>query len=85
MSVSTLARPEPSFEESKRIHAFWLEHQDEFLARYPEQFVAVKDGNVVAANPDLAMLFYELRDLGLNARTDVAIQLISSRAASLLL
>jgi Family of unknown function (DUF5678) len=33
--------------------AFWQAHQREFLERYPDQFVAVKDGAVVAIGADL--------------------------------
>lgn len=85
MTTSTLARPEPSFEEAARLRAFWCEHRDHFLEKYPEQFVAMNEGTVVAANSDLFMLVRELRDMGFSPRTDVAIELISSHSGSLLL
>ena len=72
-------------EEALETQQFWAEHYDELLTKYPEEFVAVRGGEVVASNPDLAMLFYDLRDRGLNARTDVAIQFISAHCGSLLL
>jgi len=84
---ATLERPEPSFEEAESIQRYWETHYQELLGDYAEQFVAVdfRSGKVVANNPDLAMLAYELRDRGIDIRTDVAIQFISSRSASLLL
>jgi len=81
----SLLRPEPSVEEAKRIERFWDEHYDELLDQYPEKYVAVRDGLVVASHEDLALLVYALRDMGLDARRDVAIEFISSRTATLLL
>lgn len=47
---------------------FWQEHQREFLERYPEQFVAVSEGSVVAADSDLDKLLGILRSRGLDPR-----------------
>ncbi len=77
--------PEPSFKEAEEIQQFWNEHHEELLERYPEQFVAVKDGEVVAANADLALLVYELRDMSLDPRTDVAIEFVTATLGSQLL
>ncbi len=85
MATDAPVRPEPSFEEAARIRQFWSEHYGEFLRLYPEQFVAVKDGEVVAANHDLAFLVYELRDKRLDPRTDVAIEFITARSHSFIL
>ncbi|HEY5475957.1 MAG TPA: DUF5678 domain-containing protein [Tepidiformaceae bacterium] len=84
MATRTLF-PQPGLQESARIQRFWNDHYAELLAQHPEQFVAVKDDKVVAAADDLALLYYQLRDMGLDARTDVAIEYISSKSASLLL
>jgi hypothetical protein len=78
-------RPEPSFEEADRIQKFWEDNYQALLCEYPEHFVAVKDGKVVAADPDLARLFYMLTDLGLDPRTGVAIEFISAHSSALLL
>lgn len=83
--ATTPVSPEPSLEEAAEIHRFWEEHYAELLAGYPEMFVAVRDGHVVAANPDLAFLVYDLRDKHLDPRKDVAIEFISSNSARLLL
>lgn len=84
MLSTTLVSPE-RLREAEETQDFWNEHYAEFLEKYPEQFVAVRDGAVVAANPDLAFLVYELRDLELNPRDDVAINFITAKAHSLIL
>lgn len=86
-AVATLVRPEPSFEEAIEIQNFWNQNYQRLLNEYPEQFVAVdmRSGEVVAANSDLAFLAYDLRDKGLDPRTDVAIQHLTAKSASLLL
>jgi hypothetical protein len=85
MSAAPSITPDPSFDEAMELQRFWDAHYAELLATYPEQFVAVKDGRVVATNTDLALLVYELRDHGIDARTDVAIQFITAKSGSLLL
>jgi hypothetical protein len=44
-----------AFAEAEKEAAFWREHRQEFVARYPDQFVAVArtDWQVVAASPSL--------------------------------
>ena len=56
------------FEEANRELAFWRDHYQEFIEKYPDQFVAVYNGEVVAANPDLFGLVAELEKLGLKPR-----------------
>ncbi len=85
MSASALLRLDPSLSEAEEIRAFWEKHHDELVRDYPEMFVAVKDDEVVASNADLALLVYALRDLGFDARHDVAIEFITAKARSLLL
>ena len=81
----TLDRPQPGVEEARAIHEFWAEHIEAFREKYPDRFVAVRDGKVVADDPDLVMLVYRLRDIGLDARADVAIEFVGSEPANLLL
>jgi hypothetical protein len=83
--MATLVRPEPSFEEVAEIRRYWDANYERFLREYPEQFVAVKDGQVVAHDPDLTALFHKLQDLKLDPRTDVAIEFISAEADTLIL
>ena len=43
---------------------FWGEHYDEFARQYPEQFISVYEGRVVAADSDLSRLWSRLDQLG---------------------
>lgn len=85
MIVPALEHTVPRQDEARAVEAWWEAHYDELLQSFPEQFVAVRDGHVVASNPDLALLAYELRDLGLSPRDDVAIELITASRGNLLL
>lgn len=85
MVNSTIDGLSPSLEEAAQLDQWWEAHYDALLADYPEQFVAVQGDAVVASNPDLALLVYELRDLGLSPREDVAIEFITASKGDLLL
>lgn len=84
---TTIAHPEPNFEAAAEIQRFWEANYDRFLRDFAEHFIAVdiESGEVVASNCDLAGLAGDLVDLGLDPRTDVAIEFISDRYGSLLL
>lgn len=56
------------FEESERRSTFWSEHYQEFIEKYPDQFVAVHNGEVIAVNPDLFGLVADVTKLGLTPR-----------------
>ena len=77
--------PEPTFEESAALRDFWRTRYREFLRRYPEQFVAVQDGEVIVSAADLDDLVAKLRDLRLDPRADVDIEFITGGTGSLLL
>ena len=49
-----------ALEAAEREQAFWRDHYGELLQQYPDQFVAVRDGVVVATNPDLQRLLERL-------------------------
>lgn len=85
MPAPALVLPDPPLAEAAAIQRYWEQHHQELIQKYPEMFVAVKDGKVVAANSDLALLVYDLRDRGLDPRADVAIEYISEKASTLLL
>ena len=72
-------------EEDARVRAFWAEHHDEFLRLYPDQWVAVRDGVVVATDRELDSLFYRLCDMGLSVRDDVEIEFITANHVPLIL
>lgn len=48
------------WEEAEREEAFWVENYARFLEQYPDEFVAVYKGQVVAAGPDLRLLLEAL-------------------------
>ena len=58
----------PSLEEAREAleaadheQDFWRDHYGELLQQYPDQFVAVREGAVVATNPDLQHLLESLK------------------------
>ena len=83
--MATVLRPVPSVDEARRVRQFWDEHYEQLLREYPDKYVAVRDGQVVAVNDDLALLVYDLRDKGLDVRRDVDVEFVSERMARLLL
>ena len=58
---------------------------DELLLRYPDQFVAVRDGDVVLAAPGLRELVQGLRRRSLDPAEDVQIEFLRHRNARLIL
>ena len=65
-----------AFRRGDEERAFWAAHMDEFRAKYPDQLVAVKDGDVVAASKTLPELVKELEARGLRP-TDVRVKFIT--------
>jgi len=58
--ADTVVRPSEesiraAFAEAKKEDAYWQEHYQELIGRYPDQFVAVAraNGEVVVTDPDL--------------------------------
>ena len=68
-------------ERRKALRAFWFRCRDEFLARYPDQFVAVKDPlgeyQVIAAAASIATLLDTIASLGVDRR-DIDIEFIAT-------
>lgn len=46
--------------EADRERAYWTEHYAQFLREYPEQFVAVRNGHVIAHDSDLPAILAKL-------------------------
>ena len=59
------SKDDPAWQDAEREHAFWQERADEFLQKYPDQFVAVRDGEVVAVAYDIRDLLAMLRARGM--------------------
>jgi len=64
---SEIERARAAFEAAKVEDTFWHAHHTELLEKYPDQFVAVFDGEVVATSPDLLELDELLEGKGLNS------------------
>ena len=45
---------------------FWRDHYADLVQQYPDQFVAVRDGTVVARNPDLLQVVQSLKHQGID-------------------
>jgi hypothetical protein len=87
MTAQTDLSPELARELWKRAEnerAFWDKHYPEFLERYPDQFVAVKNGEVVANAPDLTQLVVLLESKGIDLKK-VWAQFISEESHRLIL
>ncbi len=54
-----------AFREAEREDAFWKKHHKRLLRQYPDQWVAVRDGEVIATSSDLLGIVNELEQLGL--------------------
>lgn len=68
MGAPILRLDEAAWRDAEDERAFWQEHHAEFLAKYTDQFVVVKDGLVVATSYDLRDLVGDLREQGLDLK-----------------
>jgi hypothetical protein len=83
---NSVRHPFPSYEELERERHYWDAHFDEYLQIYPEKFVAVYDGEIVATDSDLEGLAAKLRARALlGTGKHVWIQFISLKIRQLLL
>lgn len=55
-----------AFREAEREDAFWEENYERLLQQYPDQFVAVQEGEVVVASPRLEGMLQQLEELGID-------------------
>jgi hypothetical protein len=65
-STPDLEGAREAWDAAEREQVFWQEHYRELLQQYPDQFVAVRDGQVVAAHPDLQPLLKKLKHQGID-------------------
>jgi hypothetical protein len=54
-----------AWDEAEHEQDFWRDHYAALLQQYPDHFVAVRDGAVVATNPDLQQLLKSLKHQGI--------------------
>jgi hypothetical protein len=71
------------WEAAKAEQQYWEAHYAEYLQRFPDRFVAVKAGQVIATNPDLYDLVRDLGSKGL-APTETWMRFITADPARLL-
>lgn len=83
VTVPSLEGAQEALDAAERRVAFWHAHHGEYLARYPEQFVAVADGKVVAADGNLDTLLDILQSEGL-APTQVWLKFITAHVRRLM-
>ncbi len=61
MAIPSLEAVEESFRQAEVARHFWETHYQELLEKHPEEFVAVHNRLVVAANRDLLELIHDLK------------------------
>lgn len=77
MAVPTLEPSDALWQQAQAERAFWQRNHRTLLEKYPEQFVAVRDGAVVATAPNLDELLRLLERQGLKP-TDVWARFITA-------
>lgn len=65
MATPSLNGARKAWKEAERERAFWEANYGHLLEHYPDQFVAVHDGKVVATGTDLLALTDELKTKGI--------------------
>lgn len=70
--------PQEVWDRADRALRFWTEHHEELLRKYPEQIVAMKDGEIVAAHATLSALRDDIEGRGLDITRDVSCKFITS-------
>ncbi|MHB8375465.1 MAG: DUF5678 domain-containing protein [Dehalococcoidia bacterium] len=84
MASPSLERVREGLEAAQAEQEYWNQHYGELLAKYAEQFVAVKDGEVVAAEDDLGQLILVLSTKNIDIR-DMWVRFVTADASKLLL
>ena len=77
IDVPSIETMNAAWAEAQVQDVFWHEHRNELLATYPDQLVAVRNSEVVAASTDLQTLLRDLAAQGI-ARNEVGIRFIST-------
>jgi len=63
--IPGLEESREALEAAAREQDFWRDHYGKLLQQFPDHFVAVREGAVVAANPDLQQLLESLKHQGI--------------------
>ena len=73
----TLEEVRAAMQRAQEERDFWEAHYSEYVEKYPDQFVAVHNGEVVATSKDLQGLVLRLKERGLKP-TDVRAEFITA-------
>ncbi|MGD9895092.1 MAG: hypothetical protein AB7R89_30335 [Dehalococcoidia bacterium] len=65
IELPSLEEIQARWREAEQQRLFWQDHYQQFLDTFPDQFVAVHDGDVVAVSHDLRDLNASLKQLNL--------------------
>ncbi len=84
MAVPSLEQAKQRMIEAEEQQKFWDSHYDELLSNYRDQFVAVTDGQVVGAEPDLAQLILMLSVKHIDIR-DTSVRCVTEDHSKLIL
>jgi hypothetical protein len=68
--------------EAERI--FWEDHYSKFVPRYPDKFVAVHEGEVIASGAELDSVLREVQATGVDRR-EVWVRFIAATPRTLIL
>lgn len=64
MTTLPLDRMEAGWRDAAAERQYWDGHQEELMVRYPDEYVAVADGKLVAHAPTLAVLSARVLNAG---------------------
>lgn len=84
MSIPDQVEAEAALRQAEAETAFWADHHQEYVRKYPDQFVAVHDGEVVATSPVLESLLEQLAARSLNLQS-VSARFVASNSYRYLL
>lgn len=84
MTTPSLEQAKQELMEAAEQLKFWNSHYDELLSTYPDQFVAMKDGQIVGAEPDLLRLIAVLGSKHIDIR-DTRVRFITADYSKLIL
>ena len=66
MTIPSIKKANAVWKKAETEDAFWQKHRDEFLEKYPDQFVAVHERSVIVTSRNLEELASMLTSKGLD-------------------
>lgn len=84
MPIITPEKAVAAWRKAEIERRFWQRHWQQYLEKYRDQFVAVKDERVIAAQPDLRALTADLQAQGIDPPS-VSIRFVTPEPRPLLL